>query len=141
MVLNAFKLSILHGLSVFVNKTGKGNRSTFFPISPRPGFESWIFSHLSFNKGGWGDLVVVRRQLWHIRKQGEVLGMAETVRDSAWALNDSAGNRSRRGASWSVNMGPGSIPERMSVWERIIPSLPESMGSSNMRRREEKRSR
>ena len=52
MVLNAFKLSILHGLSVFVNKTGKGNRSTFFPISPRPGFESWIFSRLPLIKGG-----------------------------------------------------------------------------------------
>jgi hypothetical protein len=52
MVLNAFKLSILHGLSVFVNKTGKGNRSTFFPISPRPGFKSWIFSQLPFFKGG-----------------------------------------------------------------------------------------
>jgi hypothetical protein len=51
MVLNAFKLSILHGLSVFVNKTGKGNRSTFFPISPRPGFESWIFSQLPSRQG------------------------------------------------------------------------------------------
>jgi len=34
-----------------VNKTGKGNRSTFFPISPRPGFESWIFSQLPSRQG------------------------------------------------------------------------------------------
>jgi hypothetical protein len=44
--MNASKLSILHSLCIFVDKAGKGSRSTFFPISPRPGFESWISSQL-----------------------------------------------------------------------------------------------
>jgi len=38
-------LSILHGLLELASKAEKGSRSTFFPISPRPVFESWIFSH------------------------------------------------------------------------------------------------
>jgi hypothetical protein len=46
MVMNASKLSILHSLCIFVDKAGKGNRSTFFPISPHPGFGSWISSRL-----------------------------------------------------------------------------------------------
>jgi len=49
MVLNDSKLFILNALCILLNKTGKGNRSTFFPISPRPDFESWIFSQLLTN--------------------------------------------------------------------------------------------
>jgi hypothetical protein len=52
MVLNDSKLFIFNALCVFVNKTGKGSRSTFFPISPRPDFEFCIFSQPPFIKGG-----------------------------------------------------------------------------------------
>jgi hypothetical protein len=86
-------------------------------------------------------LPIGRRLLWLIRKQGEVLGTAGIVQDSAWASNDSAGKGSRQEISWSVKKGPGSIPERMWGWERIIPSFPELMGSSNLKREEEIKSR
>jgi hypothetical protein len=52
MVLNDSKLFISNALCIFVNKTGKGYRSTFFPTSPHPGFETWIFSQPPFRKGG-----------------------------------------------------------------------------------------
>jgi hypothetical protein len=81
------------------------------------------------------------RLLWHIRKQGEVLGTEGIVPDSAWVSNDSAGNRSRQEISWSVKKGPGFIPERMSGWGKIIPSFPGSKGLSNLRRKEEIKSR
>jgi len=38
-------------LCFFVYETEKGSRSTFSPISPRPVFESCIFSHLPLNQG------------------------------------------------------------------------------------------
>jgi len=53
------------------------------------------------------------RQLWHTRKQEEVLGTEEIVLDSDWASNDSAGNGFRQGTSWSAKKGPGSILEKM----------------------------
>lgn len=54
-----------------------------------------------------------RRELWHIRKQEEVLETAEIVQDNDWASNDSVGNRSRRGASWFVKKGPAFILVKM----------------------------
>jgi hypothetical protein len=86
-------------------------------------------------------LIIFRRKRWPIRKQAEVLGMAGTVQDSVWALNDSAGNPSRQETSWSVKKGPGSILERMSGWGRIIPSSPELRGSLNLKKKEEIKNR
>jgi len=56
-VMNVSKLSILHSLCIFVDKAAKGSRSTFFPISPRPGFESWIYSQLLSLGCGWIGVV------------------------------------------------------------------------------------
>jgi hypothetical protein len=81
------------------------------------------------------------RQLWHIRKPEEVLGTEGIVRDSAWVSNDLAANVSRQEASWFVRKGLESFQERMWVWVRIIPSLQELKGSSNMRKEEEIKSR
>jgi hypothetical protein len=81
------------------------------------------------------------RLLWHIRKQEEAHETAEIVQDNAWASNDSAASGFRQETSWSVRKGLGFIPERMWEWGRIIPSLPESTGSSNMRIKKEIKSR
>jgi len=54
MVLNASKLFILHGCCVFVNKTGKGSRSTFFPISPVLALSLGFFHTPPLEKGGEG---------------------------------------------------------------------------------------
>jgi hypothetical protein len=53
------------------------------------------------------------RQLWHTRKQEEVLGTAEIAPDSDWASNDSVGKGSKQETSWSVRKGLGFIPEKM----------------------------
>jgi hypothetical protein len=74
--------------------------------------------------------------LWHTRKQEEALETAEIALDSDWASSDSAGNGSRQEIFWSARTGLGFIPEKMWGWERIIPFLRESMGSSNMSRKE-----
>ena len=63
--MRSYKLSILHVLFGFASKTERGSRSTVLeasglqasasrsgPIFPRSVFESWIFSHLPFSKGG-----------------------------------------------------------------------------------------
>jgi hypothetical protein len=64
MVMNFYKLSILHGLCILMSRNKEGSRSTFLeafglwafasrsgPISPHPAFEFSIFSHLPFSKG------------------------------------------------------------------------------------------
>jgi hypothetical protein len=48
MAMSLSKLPILRGIRGFVCKTEKGNRSAFSPISPRPVFESWIFSQFQW---------------------------------------------------------------------------------------------
>jgi hypothetical protein len=46
IVLNGSKLFILNALCIFVNKTEKGYRSTFFLHPPHPGFENEFFRNL-----------------------------------------------------------------------------------------------
>jgi hypothetical protein len=84
---------------------------------------------------------ILRRKAWHIRKQEEAHETAEIVQGNVWASNDSAASGSRQETSWSVRKELGFIPERMWEWGRIIPFLPESTGSSNMRIREEIKNR
>jgi hypothetical protein len=71
----------------------------------------------------------------------EVPEMVGIVQDNDLASSASVGNASRLVIFWFARRELEFIPERMWDWERIIPSLPESMELSNMKRGEEIKNR
>jgi ribosomal protein L27 len=56
----------------------------------------------SFQYSGQYSDFRIWRQLWHTRKQGEVLETVEIVQDNDWASNDSVDNRFHPGENVGV---------------------------------------